>query len=177
MNGNEKGEHEMSRERYSIIFSSLTGNTRQLADAIYETLPKENCDYFGIKETGQPLSEMLYIGFWTDKGNADAATLKLLEALKNKKIFLFGTAGFGVSEEYFQRILNNMKTSIDASNTIVGEHMCQGKMPQSVRDRYVKMKAQPDHMPNIDMLIDNFDQALTHPDENDLNNLIAKIKA
>lgn len=32
-------------------------------------------------------------------------------------------------------------------------------------------------MPNIDMLIDNFDQALTHPDENDLNNLIAKIKA
>ena len=70
-----------------------------------------------------------------------------------------------------------MKTSIDARNTIVGEHMCQGKMPQSVRDRYVKMKAQPDHMPNIDMLIDNFDQALTHPDENDLNNLIAKIKA
>ena len=41
MNGNEKGEYEMSRERYSIIFSSLTGNTRQLADAIYETLPKE----------------------------------------------------------------------------------------------------------------------------------------
>ena len=59
MNGNAKGEHEMSRERYSIIFSSLTGNTRQLADVIYETLPKENCDYFGIKETGQPLSEML----------------------------------------------------------------------------------------------------------------------
>ena len=50
MNGHEKGEHEMSRERYSIIFSSLTGNTRQLADAIYETLPKENCDYFGVKE-------------------------------------------------------------------------------------------------------------------------------
>ena len=175
MNGNEKGEHEMSRERYSIIFSSLTGNTRQLADVIYETLPKENCDYFGIKETGQPLSEMLYIGFWTDKGNADAATLKLLETLKNKKIFLFGTAGFGVSEEYFQRILNNVKTSIDASNTIVGEYMCQGKMPQSVRDRYVMMKAQPDHMPNIDMLIENFDHALTHPDENDLNNLKKKI--
>ena len=55
--------------------------------------------------------------------------------------------------------------------------MCQGKMPQSVRDRYVLMKAQPDHMPNIDMLIENFDHALTHPDENDLNNLIAKIKA
>lgn len=165
----------MEQERYSILFSSPTGNTEMLAHAIRDTLPEEDCDYFGpCKEVD---SNMLYIGFWTDKGNADANTLKVLETLKNKKIFLFGTAGFGVSEEYFQRILNNVKTSIDASNTIVGEYMCQGKMPQSVRDRYVKMKAQPDHMPNIDMLIENFDQALTHPDENDLNNLKRKIKA
>lgn len=89
MNGNAKGEHEMNRERYSIIFSSLTGKTRQLADVIYETLLKENCDYFGVKEIGQPQSEMLYIGFWTDKGNADQSTLELLSSLKNKKIFLF----------------------------------------------------------------------------------------
>ena len=51
VNGNEREDQGMNRERYSIIFSSLTGNTRQLADAIYETLPKENCDYFGVKET------------------------------------------------------------------------------------------------------------------------------
>ena len=115
----------MEQERYSILFSSPTGNTEMLAQAIRDTLPEEDCDYFGpCKEVD---SNMLYIGFWTDKGNADANTLKVLETLKNKKIFLFGTAGFGVSEEYFQRILNNVKTSIDASNTIVGEYMCQGK--------------------------------------------------
>ncbi|WP_331469434.1 flavodoxin family protein [Mogibacterium kristiansenii] len=33
---------------------------------------------------------------------------------------------------------------MDESNTLVGEFMCQGKMQQAVRDRYVKMKAQPD---------------------------------
>lgn len=49
--------------------------------------------------------------------------------------------------------------------------MCQGKMPQSVRERYVKMKEQPNHMPNIDAMIENFDEALSHPDENDLNAL------
>lgn len=36
------------------------------------------------------------------------------------------------------------KASMDESNTLVGEFMCQGKMQQAVRDRYVKMKAQPD---------------------------------
>ena len=34
--------------------------------------------------------------------------------------------------------------------------MCQGKMPQSVRDRYVKMKEMPDAKPNLDALIANF---------------------
>ena len=44
-------------------------------------------------------------------------------------------------------------------------------MPQSVKERYEKMKQQPNCIPNIDMLIENFNTALTHPDENDLNRL------
>ena len=125
----------MKEERYSVMFSSLTGNTKMLAEAIGEVLPKENCDYFGSCKGKEPVSEMLYIGFWTDKGNADSTALELLKSLRGKKIFLFGTAGFGVDEGYFRKILMNIRESIDPSNEIVGEYMCQGKMPQSVRDR------------------------------------------
>lgn len=114
---------------------------------------------------------MLYIGFWTDKGNADSDTLDFLSKLKNKKIFLFGTAGFGGSDAYFQKILGNVKSAIDSSNTIVGEYMCQGKMPQSVRERYVKIKENPEHPDNIDALIENFDKALSHPDADDMERL------
>ena len=71
----------------------------------------------------------------------------------------------------FQKILGNVKMSIDSSNTIVGEYMCQGKMPQSVRERYVKMKENPEHPDNIDALIENFDKALSHPDADDLERL------
>lgn len=49
--------------------------------------------------------------------------------------------------------------------------MCQGKMPQTVRERYIKMKSLPNPVPNLDMLIENFDRALSHPDENDLKRL------
>ena len=85
----------MKEERYSIIFSSKTGNTAELANAIRDALPQENCDYFGTSEIEEPVSEMLYIGFWTDQGNADKSALELLQRIKNKKVFLFGTAGFG----------------------------------------------------------------------------------
>lgn len=77
----------MHNENYSIIFSSMTGNTRKLADKIHEILPKESCDYFGTADASGIESELLYIGFWTDKGNADSDTLDFLSKLKNKRYF------------------------------------------------------------------------------------------
>ena len=162
----------MTNNHYSIIFSSVTGNTKLLANAIHDALPQENCDYFGTSSNREnPTSELIFIGFWTDKGTADENTLNLLKALRDKKIFLFGTAGFGGSEEYYQKILAKTKEAIDTSNTIVGEYMCQGKMPLSVKERYVKMIEEHGHKPNLDALLENFDSALSHPDANDLKKL------
>ena len=144
---------------YTVVYNSLTGNTKLLADTIKNVLPNNNND--GI----------VFVGFWTDKGNADSKTIEYLKLLRNKKIFLFGTCGFGGSEAYFERILTNVKSNIDSSNEIIGEYMCQGKMPSSVRERYLKMKESDNCPPNIDALIDNFDRALSHPDEKDLEKL------
>ena len=96
----------MKRERYSIIYSSKTGNTKKLAEAIYNTLPQNKCDYYGtVDKIDDVLSNVIYIGFWTEKGNADHLTIDFLNKLKNKKIFLFGTAGYGESEKYFDEFI------------------------------------------------------------------------
>lgn len=51
--------------------------------------------------------------------------------------------------------------------------MCQGKMPLSVRKRYEGMaEEQPE---KVKPLIENFDRALTHPDDEDLSNFEHKI--
>lgn len=145
---------------YSIVYNSLTGNTKLLADTIREVLPRDNDN-----------NDIVFVGFWTDKGTADSKTIEYLKLLRNKKIFLFGTCGFGGSVTYFERILTNVKSNIDSSNEVIGEYMCQGKMPSSVRERYLKMKESDNCPPNIDALIDNFDRALSHPDEKDLEKL------
>lgn len=212
-----EGRAGMSGKGYSIVFSSRTGNTAELAGAIREALPEGTCEYFGSvndavdggfdsdgnrdrskcsiangnnksgfggsddrgyagtgcgrTSSAIPASETLFVGFWTNQGVADRETQQLLGQLRNRKIFLFGTAGFGGSEAYFQAILDKTKAFIDDSNTVIGTYMCQGKMPLSVRERYAKMKEQPDHMPNIDAMIENFDKALSHPDADDLMKL------
>lgn len=53
----------MKNKKYSIVYSSLTGNTKVLADAIHEALPQNECEYFGVSDTVIPSSELLYIGF------------------------------------------------------------------------------------------------------------------
>ena len=156
---------------YAIVFSSQTGNTKLLAEALKNSLPQEECLYIGTPDPKALNADTLYVGFWTDKGNADAASLSFLKLLQDKKVFLFGTAGFGGSEEYFHRILKNVQKSLGRSNKIIGTFMCQGKMPQSVRERYVKMKENPEHPTNLDALIKNFDCALSHPDMDDLERL------
>ena len=166
----------MIDEKYSIIYSSKTGNTQKLAEALQNILPKDNCQYYKtVEKAPKDLSNLLYIGFWTDKGTADTQTIEFLKQLKNKKIFLFGTAGYGGSQNYFEGIINNVKKNIDSSNTLIGTFMCQGKMPLSVKERYKKMQEQNNSSLKIDDLIANFDRALSHPDAADLKKLEEQI--
>ncbi len=167
----------MKDGKYSIVYSSKTGNTKKLAETIYNFLPQNECEYYGaVDKIDGKLSDVIYIGFWTEKGNADSLTVEFLNKLKGKKIFLFGTAGYGESEKYFDGIINNVKKNIDSSNTVIGTFMCQGKMPLSVRERYKKMKEQNNVSFNVDNLIANFDKALSHPNENDLKTLEQIVK-
>lgn len=99
-----------------------------------------------------------------------------MQQLRGKRVFLFGTAGFGGSAPYFEKILAATRKALDGSNTVIGSFMCQGKMPVSVRQRYEAMKAKPLHIPNLDALIENFDKALSHPDAADLEQLKQAVK-
>ena len=161
---------------YAIVFSSKTGNTRLLADTLRASLPQNECTYFGAPAPEALEAETLYIGFWTDKGHADDTLTAFLQTLKGKRVFLFGTAGFGGSAPYFEKILAATRKALDGSNTVIGSFMCQGKMPASVRQWYEAMKAKPLHIPNLDALIENFDKALSHPDAADLEQLKQAVK-
>ena len=67
---------------YSIVYSSKTGNTKMLADALHQALPADDCLYFGAPDAQALAAERIYIGFWTDKGTCDAETAAFLAQLK-----------------------------------------------------------------------------------------------
>lgn len=162
---------------YSIVYSSKTGNTKMLADALHQALPADDCVYFGAPDAQALAAERIYIGFWTDKGTCDAETAAFLAQLTQQEIFLFGTCGFGGGVAYFEQILARVRDLLPESVQLVGSYLCPGKMPQSVRDRYVRIaEEEPAKRNHMQKMIFNFDCALSHPDANDLQALIEEVE-
>lgn len=156
---------------HSIVYSSRTGNTRMLAEALKEALPQGDCIYFGGPDAKALEADMIYLGFWTDKGSCDGSCAEFLKSLTTQKLFLFGTAGFGGAPAYFQQILGRVKSNLGPEVTVTGSYMCQGKMPMSVRERYMQMEDSPRRT----AMLANFDAAVSHPDADDLARLKAAV--
>lgn len=158
---------------YAIIYSSHTGNTALLAQAIREALPQEECLYFGTPENANDAlaADTLYVGFWTDKGTCDEQTAQFLHSLTSQRVFLFGTAGFGGAPAYFAQILGRVQENLGPETIVIGTYMCQGKMPDSVRTRYQAMEDSPRRT----AMLENFEKALPHPDDLDLAQLKAAV--
>lgn len=163
--------------RYSIVYSSNTGNTRQLAEEIEKQLPAGELVYCGAPDAAALQAEVLFVGFWTDKGSCDEKVAELLKQADGKTVYLFGTAGFGQSQQYFDQILARVRENLPAGAVYGGGFMCQGRMPQAVRSRYEAMQAKEPENARYKMLIENFDAALAHPNADDLEAAAAWVKS
>ena len=74
----------------AIVYSSKTGNTRELAEVLRSCIPQEDLLYFGKPDESALRAERICAGFWTDKGSCDEETAKFLEKIQNREVFLFG---------------------------------------------------------------------------------------
>ena len=154
---------------YAVIVSSKTGNTLRLADRARAELGEKN------EVADVAAADLVLLGSWTDKGGLDPALEPELPALAGKRAFLFGTCGFGGSQAYYDRVLDRFAAALPADAQVVGRFMCQGQMPPAVRERYVAM-AEKDPA-RFEPMIENFDRAVGHPDEKDLEALADALRA
>lgn len=121
-------------------------------------------------------ADVVFVGFWCDKGSCSPAVQHFLQSLAGKRVFLFGTCGFGESDEYFAQILERVRAYLPADAQYIGGAMCQGKMGMGVKRRYEGMlKKDPENAQAL-MLIDNWNKAQSHPNEDDVSRIAAAAK-
>lgn len=171
----------------ALVTNSKSGNTAQLAQALREALAASGetvvCDVevpdvpdvVQLEDVASQslAADAVCVGFWCDKGSCTEGVAKLLEALDGKRVFLFGTCGFGGSREYFDQIVARVAEHLPQTGELVGSFMCQGKMGLGIRARYEAMLAKNPGDARAQAFIDNFDAALAHPNADDLEAVVA----
>lgn len=161
---------------YMVVYSSKTGNTKQIATEIFSALPGMSKDMQSIEEYNGKDADVFFVGFWTNRGSCDMSVIDLISELEGKKIALFGTCGFGGDEEYYKSIEQKVSVWVPDDCEYLGTFMCQGKMPMQVRKKYeISMEDQKQEAWRKRML-QNFDEALLHPDETDFEHARAFVK-
>lgn len=121
-------------------------------------------------------ADVVFVGFWCDKGSCNPAVQHFLQGLAGKRVFLFGTCGFGESDEYFAQILDRVRAYLPADAQYIGGAMCQGKMGMGVKRRYEGMLEKDHENAQARMLIDNWSKAQSHPNEDDVSRIAAAAK-
>ena len=130
---------------YLVLYQSESGNTKKIAATIFAHLPGTSKDLIDIHTDKHiPEAKIYFIGFCVHRG----------------------TCSMGNSPDYYHTIEKNVSAWIENDNRYLGAFLCQGKMPQKVRQKYESMRT-AENAAQMDMFIHNFDEALTHPDSLD----------
>lgn len=153
-----------------VIYSSLTGNTKKIAEAIYEEIKIEKDIFKSNEEFNIEDYDILIIGYWVNKGICDDKIKEILEKANNKKIVLFGTLGARENGPYYESIKKRIDELVPESNEILGHFLCQGKINEKLTERYKEMLKTNKWDEHVKEQLENHKQASTHPDEKDIYN-------
>ena len=151
-----------------VIYSSLTGNTKQVAESITSVLPA-GTPCVSMKELPSDLSsyDLVFAGFWGDKGTANKEARDVLGTLHNPYIALFATAGVPPQMAHAKESLINASKCLPDGVEPVGTFICQGKVDPKVIEMMYKMFPKGhSHGQSADR-DERHKQAAVHPNEDD----------
>ena len=149
---------------WAVIYSSLTGNTKSVAEKIAEVAG--DADLFEIKDAPLDFSnyEVVAIGYWLKRGGADPLTSEFLPKIQNANVLLFETHGAEPKSEHVITAFARAAYLLGEGCKILGTFSCQGKVnPTMIEQRLKTAKADDPHLGSIE----RWKKAANHPNEED----------
>lgn len=146
-----------------IVYSSKSGNTRKLAEAVYDFLPGENVMKSVEEKPDTKGYDLVVVGFWLQAGKADPGSYEYLENLVPANLFLFATHGAGTDSPHAQNAMEGAR-SLVASSLVLGAFNCQGEVKEEFLEKVQKKDPQPPWVKDAG-------NAVGHPNAHDIANL------
>jgi flavodoxin len=155
--------------RSLLVYSSLTGNTKKVAEAIMQIMPP-NTDICTV-ESAPPIEfyDFIILGFWVKRGKPDAKMLEFIKGIKGKKVAFFSTLGAYPDSEHAISVIKDTTELLEQNNKVLGSFICQGKIHPKLTESINNLPTSHHHAMTPERLA-RHQEASKHPDENDLTN-------
>lgn len=153
--------------KIAVVYSTLTGNTRKVAEAIHAALP-EGAEIFDVQQAPAPDAyDLVAMGFWVDRGTADARAAAYMPQIKGKKVFSFFTLGAEPISEHAEKCVTATTELYGEGCEIIGTYRCRGAIDPKLIE---KMKQFPPDHPHAatEQSRKRWAEAAKHPDDADL---------
>lgn len=116
--------------KVSIRYSSVTGNTKRLAERLASDLCERNHDVI-LKDVGNPPdvgADVVILAFWCRKSSLDDKSIRFVSSLHGKKIIAIGTVGGRADDSYGCRVEDSVRQVLEKCNTCFGVLVVQGSV-------------------------------------------------
>ena len=152
-----------------VLWSSRTGNTKAVGEAIYDALPCEK-EIFESGRQPKDLSgyDLVYVGFWGYRQGADMPSRNILSSLHGKKVAIYGTAGTYPDSPAAMSYLKSSSELLAKDNIFLGGFMSQGRV-HSFHIGKRNEHAEKVH-PMTPERLARLQEAEKHPNETDFKN-------
>ncbi len=147
-----------------IAVSSRTGNTLKIAQAIHAVLP--DATLARVENIPDPVAfDLIYLGFWVDKGSADEQARAFMRKIRNQKIALFATLGAYPDSPHARESLDKAVALLPESH-VADRFICQGAIDPQLIEWMKQLPGDHPHAPNA-ARVKRWKDAAAHPDETD----------
>lgn len=152
--------------KWAVIYSSVTGNTRQIAEAIAEQAGE--ADVFRVQDAPLDVSgyDVVALGYWLRLGQPDPLMLKYLPSVQNVRVCFFQTHGTSPTSEHAITSFARAGYFLGDGCEILGTFGCRGKINPAMQKK--RAQAGPDDPHGGAKSVERWRLASTHPDEQDL---------
>ena len=115
--------------RCLLVYSSVTGNTRAVAEAIREAMP-EGAVMRSVQKAPSPDEfACIILGFWVHRAGPDPLMARYMQRVRGKKTAFFGTLAAYPDSEHAQKVIARAEELLEG-NVIAGSFLCQGGLSE-----------------------------------------------
>lgn len=126
--------------KVQIIYSSLSGRTKKLAEAIgQEIQKKQECSLHDLKD-GTPVldGDVILLGYWVDKGGPNKEMKQFMDTVEGKAVGVFCTLGAYADSAHAVQSIQAGVDCVKEKNTVIGSYICNGALSKQIIEMFRK---------------------------------------